>query len=409
MSRAPARALVPLAATQTSFRWVMLALAWLVYAGFGMTTMTLAPLVDFITRDLHMNSTQMGVVLGSWQLVYIGTAFVLGTLVDRLGVRRSMVAGIVVIWLSLVLRAVAVDFFTLLAAVALFGVGAPLVSVGAPKITVLWFPPRERGVAAAAYSTAPILGMAFALMATNSVVLPLVGHWRLTFVAYGLLLLGVAMLWWLFARDAGARGEVGEEGAPVSGLRGELGTLLRLRTLRVVLVLGFVAFFLNHGLNNWLPTLLQEQGMSRGQAGVWAALPLVVGVFGLLLVLVVSGPGKRALLLATLLLTAAATTVGLTQMGGVPLLGVLVISGVARNPLLVLLQLSLMDAPAIGARRTGAANGLLFTAAETGGFAGPLLMGAMRDITGDLTAGTLVLAGLTLALAPAAWLLRARD
>ena len=51
----------------------MRALAALSYGCFGLAVGSLPPLVDPIT-GLEMTSGQMGLVLGTWQLVFIGTA-----------------------------------------------------------------------------------------------------------------------------------------------------------------------------------------------------------------------------------------------------------------------------------------------------------------------------------------------
>ena len=90
------------------YRWVMLLLLWSLYASFGVTVASIAPLATTILDDLDMTYSQMGLILGAWQLVYVGTAFPLGALVDRLGPRRSLGIGIFIIWLSLVLRGLAV-------------------------------------------------------------------------------------------------------------------------------------------------------------------------------------------------------------------------------------------------------------------------------------------------------------
>ena len=125
-------------------KWRMLALGWLAYCAFGFAAGSLAPLVSPIMRDLGLSSARMGLVLGVWQLVYVFTAIPLGVAVDRLGVRRAVALALVAIILSLVLRAAATSFWTLLAAVALFGVGGPVVSIGVPKIVAEWFPPSDR-------------------------------------------------------------------------------------------------------------------------------------------------------------------------------------------------------------------------------------------------------------------------
>lgn len=78
-------------------RWLILAGVWLVYFCFGLTMVGLAPLVSPVTRDLAMSQTAMGTVLGSWQLVYIVAAVPSGALLDRLGSRRALFLGAIII------------------------------------------------------------------------------------------------------------------------------------------------------------------------------------------------------------------------------------------------------------------------------------------------------------------------
>ncbi len=67
----------------------------------------------------------------------------MGLLVDRLGVRRALGIGIIVVLASLVLRGLATNFITLFLAMALFGIGGPIISIGAPKMVAQWFSGKE--------------------------------------------------------------------------------------------------------------------------------------------------------------------------------------------------------------------------------------------------------------------------
>ena len=91
----------------------MLSGVWLLYFCFGMTVTSLAPLVRPITDELKMNYTEMGRILGSWQLVYIATALPCGVLIDRLGLRRSLLIASVLIGISCMMRAFAQEQLTL--------------------------------------------------------------------------------------------------------------------------------------------------------------------------------------------------------------------------------------------------------------------------------------------------------
>ena len=170
------------------FRWLMLGGVWLIYFCFGLTVTSLAPLVRPVTRDLEMSYSEMGSVLGAWQLIYILTALPCGALVDRVGLRRSLLICSIVMGMSFTLRALAVDHMTLFLSVALFGFGGPLVSIGAPKLISLWFMGRERGLAMGIYVTGPAFGGITSLSLTNSVMMPwLDGAWRDVVLVYGII------------------------------------------------------------------------------------------------------------------------------------------------------------------------------------------------------------------------------
>ena len=95
--------LIERSSSQPSFRWAMLALMSLLYGCFGLAVTSIAPLVDTISKELSINSSQMGTILGAWQLVYIGLAYQSGSLLDRFGVKRSIAAGALAIAVSLFL------------------------------------------------------------------------------------------------------------------------------------------------------------------------------------------------------------------------------------------------------------------------------------------------------------------
>ena len=75
----------------------MLALLWLLYAGFGLVARSIFPLVTPIIQDLSLTYSQMGLILGSWQLTYIIAALAAGSVLDRWGVKKSLLAGALII------------------------------------------------------------------------------------------------------------------------------------------------------------------------------------------------------------------------------------------------------------------------------------------------------------------------
>ena len=373
-------------------RWVMLTLVWLAYASFGITTGTIPPLAGPIIQDLGMTYSQMGLVLGGWQLVYILTATPLGALVDRLGAKRAVAIGLVVILLSLALRGLAVDFITLFAAVSLFGLGGPIISIGAPKVVALWFEGKERDWAAGIYTTAPICGMAISLATAPSWIVQLTGSWRGTSLVYGLVVLLVLAAWWIFARDTQEKEVASNQSQERESLPRELSALLHLRNMQIMCIIAILTFLLNHGLNNWIPALLQEGGRTIAEAGSLTAIATVFGAGGLLFILHLASYGKRKTVLGLLIMCSCATTAGLAFLTEEFLVAAVLLSAVVRVPLMPISTLILMETPGIGPEKIGRAGGLFFAAAEVGGFGGPLLLGYLRDTSGSLVSGIIVLA-----------------
>ena len=172
---------------KSNYRWVMLALIWLAYFAFGMIGSSIPPLVTPIAHDLALTYSQIGSILGAVLLVYIPLAISVGLLIDRAGMKRSIVAAVALVPLSAFLQSFATDFETLFLSVCVFGIGGPFLSIGAPKIVASWFSGKERGLASGIYMTGPFIGMSTSLAITNTVIMPLIGTWRDTLRLYALL------------------------------------------------------------------------------------------------------------------------------------------------------------------------------------------------------------------------------
>ncbi len=371
---------------QRPYRWVILALLWFLYFSFGVVNRSPAPLVTPIIEDLGISYGQMGFILGSWQLTYIFFAITAGIIMDRWGIRRSIMFGAVVIAFSSIIRSASVDFFSLLIFVALFGIGGPMISIGCPKTIASWFIGSGRATAVGLYTTGPWIGGIVAFSATNSVIMPLTDYsWRWTFVIYGLMTLVFAGFWWVFSRDEANEGTSGRFNI-VSVLAG----LFRDRYVRRILLSGLLAFGVMHGYFSWLPKILENGGMSAVLAGYASALPLVASIPAVLIFPRFIAPRNRDYLTAILALTAAFSIIWVVVLKWPVIIGLLLfgISGPCLMPLLVL---SLMEYPDVAAKYLGSATGVFFCVAEIGGFFGPFLVGYLVDLFGTFRSGGIFL------------------
>jgi MFS transporter, CP family, cyanate transporter len=401
---APARA-----AAAPGYRWAMLGGVWLVYFSFGLTTASMAPLVGPITRDLGLTHAAMGAVFGAWPLVYILSAVPCGAVLDRYGVRVSLALGAGVVALSGVLRASATSHAALWVAVAVFGIGGPLVSVGAPKAIGRWFEGKDRGLAMGLYVTGSALGNVSALALTNRLMMPwLGGSWRRVLLAYAAFAVMAGLVWLLVSGDR--RGRALEHHVVVEGARSTLAVfaqLVQARAVRILLGISIGIFFFNHSLNNWLPQILRHGGMAGHTADVLASVPTAVGIAAALVIPRLALPSRRLAILVALFACAGGATLLIdTRAASLVVLG-LVLQGVARGSMTTVTVLVLMERREVGVRHLGAAGGLFFSAAEIGGVVGPLTVGYLHDVTGGFDAALYALTLLCVVLIALASLLRA--
>ena len=260
---------------------MLLAGVWVMYAAFGLIVSSLAPVLTPLSEDLGLSKSSLGAILGTWPAVFIFAAVPGGWLLDRIGLRWALFAGGMLLCLSGVLRGLATGGVTLFVAVGVFGLGGPMISNGAPKLVVSRFGETERAKATGIYLTGPVAGQIIALATANSVIRPATGgSWRSVPLVLAALTGAVCVLWLMLTARIDTTTPHRAEGRGVD--RAGAVVLLRNPVMRTLLVMAVAVFFVNHGMNNWLPKIVEDGGLSAETAGYLAAASAAAGAVGAL-------------------------------------------------------------------------------------------------------------------------------
>ena len=372
----------------------MLGALWLVYFSFGIAVFGMTPLVNVIREDLGLSKGAMGTILGAWPLVFLVAAMPSGALVDRLGLRRSLGIATVIISASALLRPVVTNFIGMFGSVALFGLGGPLVSVGAPKLISVWFDEEERALAMGITMSAPAIGGVLPLVTANSLLMPAFDQsWRATLMVYALITVAVIAIW-LVAASAGEKLAPGvdRDANPDHGFSGAR-SLLRHRAVQLMLIVALGMFFFNHALNGWLPTVIEDRGFSSSAAGYLAGAVTALSIVGALLGPRLIPEGSRIAVMAGVYAVFAVASILLYLDIRAATLAGLAIIGMSRGLAVPVALVVMMQLPGVAQRNMGAAGGLFFTVGEAGGVTGPILFGVLADI-GGFGAGLVLLTGI---------------
>ncbi|MEM0936804.1 MAG: MFS transporter [Pseudomonadota bacterium] len=364
-------------------RWLVLGGVWLIYFCFGVTAASMAPLVEPVGNELDIGNARMGLILGAWPLAYIAAAIPCGILLDRFGVRRMLFAAAVIMAISGLARSFADTPTQMFLAVALFGFGGPLISIGAPKVIARLFQGADRGMAMGIYITGPYSGGILALALTNSVAMPLAGEdWRVVMLLYSALVAASGAIWIAIAYAPVTAWPARDDQDGKKFNLSAFGEIVRVPEVRLILGMSVGIFYINHALNNWLPEILKNHGFTAVEAGFWAAIPSALGIVGALVVPRLATPERRLTIMTSLFAASLMASLCLHFTNLSLILPGLIAQGVARGAMMTIAILILMETPSVPSERLGLAGGLFFTAAEIGGVLGPVSFGVLSALSG---------------------------
>lgn len=371
----------------------LLLLGSVAYGCLLFTWFSLPAYLPTIRTDLALTNTQAGILTGAVPLTYVPVGLFSGALTDRFGGERAVGGGVTLVAVAHLARSGAPDFPTMLLGTLLLGVGGTGITFGLPKLVADRFPERLVGRASAVYLVGSTLGTASAFGLGRPTIGPALGGWRPFFGAAGAAVLVFAALWWvalvLAERVAPAPDRTDAESS-LAALR----AVARTPAVALLVVIGFVYLFVVHGLQGWLTTILEARGASATLAARVTTLLVIAQLAGTVgLAPLAERLDRRRAAVPVAGLALAAGTAGVA-LAADPLVAAALVAGVGLGlgviaPLLRALPVELEG---VGAERTGTAVGLVFAVGELGGFAGPALVGALRDATGSFVPGLGVLA-----------------
>ena len=368
----------------------------------------ISPMVGEIQHTFGLSSTASGLITTVPVLFQGLGAPLTPRLTRRFGTERVVLGAMLVLGAGVLLR-VLPSVAALYAGCVVIGVAVAVLNVSMPGLVKREFPDRAATMTGV-YSTAMLVGATLAAGVSVPLEKALGGGWQASLGAWSVLALVAAVAWLpqvLRARavrpqqPAAAATAVARAAAP-AGARPLESVWRSALAWRISLFMG-ISSLLVYTLVAWMPTILADRGMDRGEAGLVFAYSNLVQVAGAFLVPLLAGRMTRQRGLAVTM--AGLNALGVTVLLLSPVPGAWVsatILGVAQGGSLglALAFIVLRTDSAAGAARLGGmsqAVGYLVAAA------GPVGAGALHQMTGSWTAPLVVLLALAAVAAVAGW------
>jgi CP family cyanate transporter-like MFS transporter len=371
--------------------WLLVAAIVAVALNQRPAVVAVAPLLGDLRDDTGLSSAMAGLLTTVPVLCFGAFAPVAPRLAQRVGLETAVAASLVLLAGGIALRLLSPTAL-LYAGSLLAGAAIALANVLLPAYVKREF--ARPGAVMGAYSAALNIGAAAGAALTLPLAAALDVDWRTALGLWLFLALGALVLWLPVAGTGRAHRD---SGPPPPGGSWALLRLPLARRVCAFIAMQSVQFY---AVAAWLPTLLADAGIPRSEGGLLLGLSNVVGAAGALLAPAQAGRmrGQRPLVAFVV----AAYAVGLTGLLVSPATGTAVWvcawgvaqgSGFALALTLIVLR---SPTPLVAARLGGVAQCVGYLVAASG----PLLLGALHD----LTAGwSWPLALLLAAVVPMAW------
>jgi ACS family glucarate transporter-like MFS transporter len=283
---------------RTRVRWFILAMIFIATVFNYVDRATLSIAAPSMRHDLGFDALTMGIAFSAFGWAYTAMQIPGGLVLDRFGART--VLGIsLILWSALTFAQGFVHLFAS-AFVALFALRFLMGIAESPafpcnsRLTVMWFPSAERGLATSAFQ----LAQYFALAVFTPVMTVTVSRWGWHYVFYTTGAVGVLLgFWWLKSvrepqRDhrvsaaeleyIAAGGGLPTLGDSPQPFRWEQVRAIAANRMMIGIYIGqFCLTSITWFFLTWFPTyLIEAKGMSILKVGMVAALPAVAGCVG---------------------------------------------------------------------------------------------------------------------------------
>lgn len=359
----------------------------------------IGPLLPAIQADLGI-SHGVGGLLGTIPVLCMGLFALVAPWLGRLlGTERAIALGVGAIGGFGFLRAVAPEPASILAVTV--GVGAGIAIAGPLlPIVVRHRAPQRAALATGVYAGGIVLGATLA----GALAVPLAGpagDWRFALAAFSALAVGSLAAWLLLERPGGPGADAEDRPVPPRL------PWARPRAWALAFVFGAQSV-LFYAAVSWLPTIYVERGWSAADAGLLLALMNGVG-----LVATFAAPalaeriGSRREHLATAAAFSLAGLLGVTLLPdlAVPSVAMLGVGLGSVFPLALTLPVDLAD----DRSEVGGLAAIMLFGGYAMASAAPVVLGLLRDATGDFGLGLWLAVGMAVALTGASWWFIPRD
>lgn len=290
------------------YRWIMLSVFMLAIAVNQLMWITFAPITSDATVYYGVSDLKIGLLSMCFMIVYLFVSIPASWIIDTYGIRIGVGIGVIFTALFGLMRGLAgADYNMVLISQIGIAIGQPFLLNSITKVAARWFPISERATA----SGLGTLSMYVGILAGMSLTPFLVNGSGLggTLYIYGIISVVSAVVFIVLARErpltAPCLPGQEERALAIDGLK----LIFRNRDFKWLMLIFFIGLGVFNAVTTWIENILGPRGFTTEQAGITGGLMIIGGIFGALIIPILSDRRKKRI--PFILIALAGSTLGL--------------------------------------------------------------------------------------------------
>lgn len=271
--------------SRSNYRWIIAIIFFTGLTALNVLWFVLSPLLTVIMKDLNLDLSQGGL---SMSIVCLFVAFfaIAGSfLVDRIGVKKSYLFGLVFMAIGALGTWQVVNYSGLFITRVLIGIGFGIILPITGVIIMSWFPEKERPYMNTINAILPYVATVITFSFTVPLYEALGNSWRMVVVLWGILLVVVAVAWMFWGKEKSGKEDsniIHDDSDDIK--ENPFRTVLKSREVRLLSVAEACDMWSFQFLSSMLPTFyVVEVGMSMSAGSRLTAIFPIAGIIAGLL------------------------------------------------------------------------------------------------------------------------------
>ena len=327
-----------------------------------MSTACMPVLFEEISKQLHLDIVQIGIVWGFGSVAAIFSIPAAGFLADRFGAKRVLALGCVLAAVFGALRGLSGSYATLTITSLLFGMAAEALPVVVVKNVTQWFYGKGLGAAQGIITAMVAAGMLFGAMVSATVLSPWLGGWQHVTYFYGAITLILGIVWIFTAPEPPA--------APAANPPPFLKSARHVLSKSNIWLIGIAIMLFagsNKGVLGYLPLYLTNSGWSTAGADSGVSVLNAAGMAAAVPFALLSDKiGNRKKIVIPGLILAMVGMVLLSEFTGPVAWGLIIVAGLSRDVIWAMSSTLVVETPDIGPAYAGMAVGIVQSLSRLG-------------------------------------------